>query len=157
MAVYVDELVVWPHAKHRCFKQGSSHLEADTLEELHAFARRLGLKREWFQPRSSPHYDLSPAKRELALLRGAKFRPAREWALEKACKRRRPDFEIAEVFTPLAPDVHYFIARWTHDGIAYELVGMPGVEKTSLLSACFREILCLDDDHKRARIAALEE
>jgi hypothetical protein len=88
MTVYVDELVAWPHARHRCFADGSSHLEADSLDELHAFARRLGLKREWFQPRSSPHYDLSPAKRERALALGATFRPAREAARARMEARR---------------------------------------------------------------------
>jgi len=35
------------------------HLMANTLDELHAEARRKGLKREWFQnhPRH-PHYDV---------------------------------------------------------------------------------------------------
>lgn len=141
MAVYVDELVIWPHAKHRCFKQGSSHLEADTLEELHAFARRLGLKREWFQPRSSPHYDLSPTKRAIALARGAKFRPAREWALEKGCRRRRPDFQVWEV---IDSEGVVYGARWTHEGLAFELLGARGVAKEALLGECFREILCAD-------------
>jgi len=45
MSVYVDEIRVWPHAKHRCFVDGSCHLMADTLDELHAFAVRLGLRR----------------------------------------------------------------------------------------------------------------
>jgi len=42
------------------------------LEELHAMAELLGLKREWFQnhPRH-PHYDLPPPKRELAIAYGA--------------------------------------------------------------------------------------
>lgn len=87
MTVTVDELVVWSHAKHRCFKDGSSHLMADTLEELHAFAARLGLRRTWFQPRSSPHYDLSPAKRARALELGAVFVPAREQALKRIAAR----------------------------------------------------------------------
>jgi hypothetical protein len=48
--VYVDELVVWAHAKHR-FKRGSCHLTADSEEELHALAQKIGLRREWFQAR----------------------------------------------------------------------------------------------------------
>lgn len=51
MTVRIDDLKVWGNAKHRCFKNGSAHLTADTLDELHAFAARLGLKREWFQDR----------------------------------------------------------------------------------------------------------
>ena len=36
------------------------HLTADNLDELHKFAQRLGLKREWYQgpPKTAyPHYD----------------------------------------------------------------------------------------------------
>lgn len=139
--VYVDELQVWSHARHRCFMSGSAHLEADTLEELHAFARKLGLKREWFQPRSSPHYDLSPAKHAMALMRGAKFRSSREWALEKGCRRRRPDFNVWEV---IDSEGIVYGARWTHEGHAFELLGTRGVDKVTLLGECFRSILCAD-------------
>lgn len=36
------------------------HLVADSLKELHEFAQKMGLKREWFQdhPRH-PHYDIT--------------------------------------------------------------------------------------------------
>jgi hypothetical protein len=49
-------------------KQG--HLISDhDIEELHAFARKIGLKKEWFQDKRNkdfyyPHYDLTtPNKR----------------------------------------------------------------------------------------------
>jgi hypothetical protein len=81
MTVMVDELRQWGRARHRCFAKGSSHLMADTVDELHAFAARLGLKREWFQDHHMhPHYDLSPNKRAQALRLGAKFVPAMEQA-----------------------------------------------------------------------------
>lgn len=83
----VDELITWSHARHRCFMQGSAHLTADTLEELHAFARRIGLKRAWFQDKRVPHYDLSPGKRELALKHGAVFVPGREQARKRLAAR----------------------------------------------------------------------
>jgi len=36
------------------------HLVGDSLEELHKFARGMGLKREWFQDHPQhPHYDLT--------------------------------------------------------------------------------------------------
>lgn len=40
-----------------------THLVADTLTQLHDFAERLGLKREWYQdhPRH-PHYDLTTGR-----------------------------------------------------------------------------------------------
>ena len=83
----VDEIQVWAHAKHRCFKAGSAHLTADTNDELHAFAERLGLKRAWYQPLSTPHYDLSPKKHYLALLLGAVLVPAREQARKRIAAR----------------------------------------------------------------------
>jgi len=84
--VYVDELQWWP-TPIRCFQAGSCHLTADDIDELHAFARRLGLKRAWFQPRSSPHYDLTPKRRERALELGAVFVPAREQARKRLAAR----------------------------------------------------------------------
>ena len=38
------------------------HLIADTLEELHAFAREMGLKPEWFQQKRLQHYDLTTSR-----------------------------------------------------------------------------------------------
>jgi hypothetical protein len=85
--VMVDELRVWPMSI-RCFKTGSCHLTTDgTLDDLHAFARRLGMKREWFQDhRLAPHYDLTAGRRVLALEMGAVFVPIREQV-----KRRRAE------------------------------------------------------------------
>lgn len=34
------------------------HLVADTEDELHRFARRIGLRHEWFQAHRHAHYDL---------------------------------------------------------------------------------------------------
>jgi Protein of unknown function (DUF4031) len=54
---------------------GGGHLQADTLEELHAFAARLGLRAAWFQSKpgrpEKDHYDLDARRRELALALGA--------------------------------------------------------------------------------------
>lgn len=65
MTVYVDT------ARNKYKRMVMCHLLADTLEELHTFAARLGMKREWFQPVSTPHYDLSLSRRALALKYGA--------------------------------------------------------------------------------------
>lgn len=35
------------------------HLVADSLEELHRFARGIGLRKSWFQDKRLPHYDLT--------------------------------------------------------------------------------------------------
>lgn len=43
MTVMVDEVIQWP-TRIRCFKAGSCHLTTDSdLEELHVFAKKLGL------------------------------------------------------------------------------------------------------------------
>ena len=41
------------------------------LDALHALAEAIGLKRSWFQTGSLPHYDLTPSKRDAALVAGA--------------------------------------------------------------------------------------
>jgi hypothetical protein len=42
------------------------------IEDLHAFAAQIGLKREWFQDKKGhPHYDLTPSKRKQAIAHGA--------------------------------------------------------------------------------------
>jgi hypothetical protein len=72
MTVYVDDAFTrgdWGRWT------GGGHLQADTSAELHAFATRLGLKRDWFQSRPGrpelDHYDLTRGKREQALRLGA--------------------------------------------------------------------------------------
>jgi hypothetical protein len=48
------------------------HLLADSLDELHAMADALGLRRAWFQGHvSTPHYDICQAKRGIAIRLGA--------------------------------------------------------------------------------------
>jgi hypothetical protein len=44
---------------------------ADTLAELHAMAAQIGMDRDWFQPLSFPHYDVSLSRRAVALTKGA--------------------------------------------------------------------------------------
>ena len=54
---------------------GGGHLQADTTDELHEFALRLGLRREWFQCKpgrpENDHYDLGMKGRARALALGA--------------------------------------------------------------------------------------
>ena len=71
MSVYVDQIQEWP-TRIACFKAGSCHLVADSIEELHGFAKLLGLRRGWFQDKSLAHYDLTVGKRAAALRMGAK-------------------------------------------------------------------------------------
>jgi hypothetical protein len=44
---------------------------ADRVSELIEFAVEIGLRAEWFQPKSSPHFDLTAVGRELAVEHGA--------------------------------------------------------------------------------------
>ena len=66
MAVYVDnEQIAW-RGRTWC------HLVADSLEELHRFADKLGLQRNWFQSHASyPHYDVTASVKMKALKLGA--------------------------------------------------------------------------------------
>lgn len=66
MTVYVDEAV------NEWRGQRWAHLFADDVEELHSFAKRMGLKRSWFQnDERLPHYDVTVHKRRIALRLGA--------------------------------------------------------------------------------------
>lgn len=77
--VYVDKVFI-PQLGPRCFRAGACHMWADSLNELHAMARKIGLKRGWFQPHAHlPHYDLTPRRRALALLAGAAEASSKEW------------------------------------------------------------------------------
>jgi hypothetical protein len=87
VSVYVDEVRRWP-TKIACFRNGSAHLTADSVEELHAFAERLGLRRAWFQDGRVPHYDITPGVRERAIYDGARFVPAKEQARQRIAARR---------------------------------------------------------------------
>jgi hypothetical protein len=66
VAVYVDKLVDygWRHGP-------SCHLIADSVDELIEFAESMGMRREWYQPLSSPHFDLTADGRALAVEKGA--------------------------------------------------------------------------------------
>ena len=89
MAVYVDNLrdYGWRHGP-------SCHLIGDSIGELIEFAVSIGLRAEWFQPKSSPHFDLTADGRAAAVRNGAiqinqrelviKLRALREMRLQLA-------------------------------------------------------------------------
>lgn len=66
MTVYVDDAVtLWRGRRW-------AHLMADTLDELHDFAARLGMPRRAFQDKTSgAHYDVTAELREQAIALGA--------------------------------------------------------------------------------------
>ena len=63
MRVFVDS------AKLPYGRMLMSHMLADTLEELHDMADPIGIARKWFQPTSTPHYDICQEKRRLEPIR----------------------------------------------------------------------------------------
>ena len=66
MAVYVDKLSDWG------WRHGlSCHMIGDSVSELIDFAVSIGLRPEWFQPKSSPHFDLTADARADAVKNGA--------------------------------------------------------------------------------------
>lgn len=68
MAVYVDEAIWNWQGRKWC------HLLADDIDELHRFARTLGLQRTSYQgpPKTpNPHYDLTGFERRRAIAHGA--------------------------------------------------------------------------------------
>jgi len=68
MAVYVDD-AIWNFAGRK-----GCHLMADSEEELHRFAARLGVHRSSYQgpPKTAaPHYDITGFERDRAIRMGA--------------------------------------------------------------------------------------
>lgn len=83
MSVYVDNVGILYKGKPR------HHMTADSLDELHAFAESLGIKRCWFhKARTHPHYDVTDEQREAALQAGAKAVDARTLALRSSAIAR---------------------------------------------------------------------
>lgn len=66
MTVYVDDMYRGTLGKFGRMRM--SHMFADTEEELHAMADKIGVARRWYQ---GDHYDISMGKRDLALKNGA--------------------------------------------------------------------------------------
>lgn len=66
--VYVDDMKMEYRGMIMC------HMVADSLDELHAMADKIGIHRKWFQNKNParPHYDISLGKRSLAVKLGAK-------------------------------------------------------------------------------------
>jgi len=61
------------------------HMIADTEQELHAMADRIGVRRKWYQ---GDHYDIALAKKKLAIAAGARLITIRQLACMVALRRR---------------------------------------------------------------------
>jgi hypothetical protein len=108
MTVYVDD---WrQQARVGRINARWSHLivapEGD-LEELHAFAAQIGLRRTWFQDKPWPraHYDVTESKRQQAIAAGATpitWREAGQQMLQAARERNTRETRQATA-TPAQP------------------------------------------------------
>jgi hypothetical protein len=114
MTVYVDDM------RAQFGRMVMCHMIADTDEELHAMAARIGVARKWHQRPKTPysHYDICLSKRELAISHGAveitwrqtgamvyrrlltgelgKSEEAVEWMREQVKKKMRAQGETVE-------------------------------------------------------------
>ena len=79
VSVYVDDMRA-PYGR-----MVMSHMVADTVEELHAMADRIGVARRWYQDR---HYDICQSKRALAVKYGAREVTRREAVKARAKERK---------------------------------------------------------------------
>ncbi len=77
MAVYVDNPRIVLGRMKMC------HMAADSLDELHAMAERLNVRRHFQNRERAPHYDICMRNRREAVLAGALEVSTRE-LLEKA-------------------------------------------------------------------------
>lgn len=84
MAVYVDDMKAGYGRMVMC------HMVADTEEELHEMADKIGVARKWYQyPHKSrhPHYDIALSKKALAIGFGAIAISSREApAIARRCR-----------------------------------------------------------------------
>ena len=57
-----------------------THMVGDTLEELHAFAKSIGLSRSYFHGtrKGHPHYDLLGKWKSVAMMNGVKVVSSKE-------------------------------------------------------------------------------
>lgn len=79
--ILVDAITDYTGMTKLRHKQWCHMVSTENEAELHAFAARLGLKRQWAQLRpkaSAAHYDLTPSRRALAIELGAKAVTGRE-------------------------------------------------------------------------------
>ena len=82
----------WPRSRSWRPRATRCHMVSDENEfELHDFAAKLGLKREWFQvrERGASHYDITPRRRRAAVAAGAVEVSVRELVLRSHDSRVR--------------------------------------------------------------------
>jgi hypothetical protein len=95
VSVYVDASIYGYGRMIMC------HMIADTPEELHAMAHRIGVARKWFQDPAKGkasfwHYDIAKNKRALAVEAGAIERARNEFVVAMRRIRASGTFQSAE-------------------------------------------------------------
>jgi len=87
LAILIDSFLNGRRGPLRFWHRRCGHLVSDaSIDELLTFAIDLGLRREWLQRGSIPHYDLTGETFELAIERGASLVSSRE-LVRRAIKR----------------------------------------------------------------------
>lgn len=73
MTVYVDA-PIWTKAASKQPRKTYSHMVADSLQELHEFAAKIGIKKHFFHKhRVASHYDITSDQQVVALSNGAQL------------------------------------------------------------------------------------
>ena len=65
MTVYVD------NSQERYGRMVLCHMVADSVQELHEMADKIGIQRRWFENDRIPHYNICQSKRLKAIKNGA--------------------------------------------------------------------------------------
>lgn len=74
--IYVDA-AEWK--KSPTGRKSYAHMVADSMEELHAFAERIGVKKHFFhRSKTAPHYDITSEQHVVAIANGATLVDSRE-------------------------------------------------------------------------------
>lgn len=91
MPVYVDQLrPSIPSSYWRYTESCHLYVMDDSLGVLHKFAGEIGLRRGWFQNHDiMPHYDLTRARRSVAISHGAISVDKYEWLAHYRRERTR--------------------------------------------------------------------
>jgi len=90
LAILIDSFQNGRRGPLRFWDRRCGHLVSDaSIDELLAFAAGLGLRREWLQKGSIPHYDLTGETLQLAMERGARLVSSRE-LVRRAVRRSKP-------------------------------------------------------------------
>jgi hypothetical protein len=92
VSVYVDQ------ERNNFGRMVMCHMFADSLAELHSMATAIGMDRDWFQPLSFPHYDVSLSRRARALSLGAvEVDRRRGYGIRKRLRASFTEADILEI------------------------------------------------------------